>query len=438
MLTIGRKRSVPVLAEEPAGLDVTGFRDPYVAEWVSMDRMRRTSSTLYGIISGGQHGLGPRSYLYAIDPQDLTAWTYLHPLTTDLPVNHTPSPRWSGDFGTNWECSNFFTLQDGNGKAYEVFIAGSEGGKEQDWVKKHYEANPKNVRRVPRYSNWTMGQLVKQNDETRLEIRQAGLLDCGIFYAATTFVTPDGRRVAWGWMIEEDLPDTELKKKRWTGCFGLPRQLFIQTVTNVMGGLHSDLETIGSVDAMVSPSGFTVNTLGVRPLADLAALKDCILYDHSPSPLKDFRSCLQAAPLACAIEATLHVFDKTQSVSLIVRHSTDMKIATTVTFDCRDERLVIDRSRSTHRQDINTAPEVGSHTLYRIADNSSRSGISEALKLTAFIDHDVIEVFANDRLAISTRVYTDARHAGISLGSIGGGWVEKLTIWQMRGVRGSG
>jgi len=394
---------------------------------------------LYGIISGGEHGLGPRTYLYAIDPNDLTNWTYLHPLTNDLPINHVPSTRWSGDFGRNWECSNFFTLLDSSGKAFEVFIAGSEGGEEQSWVTKHRKLNPDNPKRVPRYSNWTMGQLVKrEDDEVRLEIRQAGLLDCGVFYAATSFVAPDGRRILWGWMIEEDLPDVELKQRGWTGCFGVPRELFVQTITGVVGALRADVETISSVDAAVSPEGYTVSTLGMRPLAELAELDGELLFDHPPSTLKPSLTCLRDAPLSCRIEATLHVFDRTESVSLILRHSDEMTAATTITFDCREERLIVDRSKSTQRPDINTAPEIGSHTLYRIADKTSGSGVLEPLKLTVFVDHDVIEVFANDRFAISTRVYTDARHTGISLASVGGGWVEKLAVWQVEGARGSG
>lgn len=438
-LTSGRKRTEPILLEEPVGLDVTGFRDPFVAEWPSMDELRGTSRTLYGIISGGEHGLGPRTYLYAIDPHNLTNWTYLHPLTNDLPSNYIPSDRWGGDFGKNWECSNFFTLRDDSGKAYEVFIAGSEGGEEQRWATRHRKLHPDNPKRTPRYSNWALGQLAKKEDgEVRLEMRQAGLLDCGVLYAATSFVAPDGRRILWGWMIEEDLPDADLKERGWTGCFGVPRELFVQKVDGVVGALRSDLHAIGSVDVTPSPGGYAVSTLGTRPLAELAGLNGAKIFDYSPSPLKPLQTCVLNAPLSCRIDATLDVFDKTESVSLLLRHSDDLTIATAITFDCREERLVVDRSKSTHRPDINTAPEIGSHTLYRLADETSATGTLEPLRLTVFLDHDVIEVFANDRLAISTRVYTDARHAGISLASVGGGQVENLTVWQVEGARGSG
>jgi len=393
---------------------------------------------LYGIISGGEHGLGPRSFLYTVNPQQLTEWTYLHPLTIDLPINHVPSPKWSGDFGANWECSNFFTLHDGSRKAYEVFIAGSEGGKEQHWVTDHHKLNPHSPRRIPRYSNWTMGELVKQKDETRLKIRQTGLLDCGVFYAATSFQAPDGRRILWGWVIEEDLTDAELERKGWTGCFGVPRELFIQTVKQVVRALHSDLRSISSLDVAESRPDHTVSTLGVRPLAELSGLKSDLLCDLSPSYLASSRTCLRDAPLSCRIETTLHISDMTKSVSLVVRHSIDLETATRINFDCQAESIMVDRSKSTRRLDVNTAPEIGSHTLYCISSSHTGLVVTEPLKLIAFLDRDLIEVFANDRLVISTRVYTQARFTGISLESVGGGWMEKFSVWRMENTRGSG
>jgi beta-fructofuranosidase len=382
--------------------------------------------------------------LYDIDPADLTSWTYLHPLTQDLAENHIASVKWSGDFGRNWECSNFFSLSASNGNSYEVFIAGSEGGEEQAWVtqnrKVHQTVAPI---RVPRYSNWTMGRLAKRQDQqVRLELAQAGLLDWGTLYAATSFVAPDGRRILWGWMIEEDLTDDELGKRGWTGCFGVPRELYIQSLDGVLEALRSGIESIGSIDARVSPAGYTVHTLGQRPLAELDSLKGELLFDLAPSPIRPIRECLRTTPLSCRIEAVLHVFDKTQSLSLIVRQSQDGETRTAITFDCASETLTVDRSRSNRRSDVNKSPEISPHTLYRLANSvgatetetASAGGEVEPLKLTIFLDHDVIEVFANDRCTISTRVYTDRAHTAVTLESVGGGWLEKFKVWEMGGA----
>ncbi|KFA68477.1 hypothetical protein S40285_08306 [Stachybotrys chlorohalonatus IBT 40285] len=45
----------PVLPEEPANLDVTGFRDPYVAAWPGLDEALEAEGhpALYGVVSGG-------------------------------------------------------------------------------------------------------------------------------------------------------------------------------------------------------------------------------------------------------------------------------------------------------------------------------------------------------------------------------------------------
>jgi len=227
----------------------------------------------------------------------------------------------------------------------------------------------------------------------------------------------------WGWMIEEDLAQKELEKKKWTGCFAVPRELFIQSVDNVVGALSSKLGLIGSAFAV----GSTLCTLGMRPLAELVNLRGDLLYDHAPSALREYHRCLPHAPLACRIEALFRVYEDTRTVSLIVRHSDNLSTATRITFDCATEEVLVDRSISTHRADINTSPEVGPFTLYRIGDLDT----IEPLRLTVFLDHDTVEVFANDRFVISTRVYTDAQCTGISLESVGSGQVDKLKVWDM-------
>ena len=418
----------PILAEEPPAIHVTGFRDPYLAPWPEMDGLRGQGSSLYGLISGGIHGQGPRTFLYSVDPTDLTRWTYLHPLVVDIPNNFVPSNKWSGDLGVNWECTNFVTLSHGR-HTRTVLIPGSEGGHERPWVTLHHEKHPASARRAPRYGNWFFGHLQKHDDKVQMHIGPAGLIDWGILYAANTFQAPDGRRLLWGWIIEEDLPNAVLANKGWTGCMGLPRELFLQVTEHVVGALSSSLDSVGSFD-LVHGKTDSVVTLGIRPAEEIGQLRRSLLYDHSPSPIKPSRRCLVDSPLSCEIAACIHVFESTKSISIVIRHSSDHSIQTRIVFDCKKETLSVLRNDSTNRSEVNTSPEIGSHTLLRLADTTD-TGCIEPLRLRVFIDHDVIEVFANDRFAIATRVYTPVEHTGITLASEGGGWVEELKIWEI-------
>ena len=72
---------------------------------------------------------------------------------------------------------------------------------------------------------------------------------------------------------------------------------------------------------------------------------------------------------------------------------------TRVVFSLSNETITIDREDSTLSHDVQTTPESGSHTLLQFSDRWER------LKLRIFFDVSAMEVYANDRFAISTRVY---------------------------------
>ncbi|KAH8654767.1 hypothetical protein BGZ61DRAFT_467407 [Ilyonectria robusta] len=103
-----------ILSGEPDDVEVWGFRDPFLSEWPALDQLRGQKS-LYGLVSGGVHSMGPRVFLYAVSPVDLGAWHYLGPVI-DFPIRYCPSLKWGADFGANLECANVMTLEDGSGE----------------------------------------------------------------------------------------------------------------------------------------------------------------------------------------------------------------------------------------------------------------------------------------------------------------------------------
>lgn len=78
---------------------------------------------------------------------------------------------------------------------------------------------------------------------------------------------------------------------------------------------------------------------------------------------------------------------------------------TFITFDPQAERINVDRQYSTILPDVKTSPEAGSHTLYSFKDKDSGEIHQEALRIRLFLDVSVIELYANDRFALSTRIY---------------------------------
>jgi beta-fructofuranosidase len=223
-----KKLSDPVIAAPPAGLAVTGFRDPFV--W-------REGSLWMLILGSGFAHKGGAILLYS--SPDLRHWTYLHPLVEGSPSSDkTVNPVDSGEM---WECPDFFPLE---GK--HVLLISTMG----------------KVR-------WKVGTYANQ----RFIPEKEGVVDWGAYYAAKTMLDADGNRILWGW-ITETRPDADLIAAGWAGAMSLPRVLSLNSEKElltkpapVVRALRSS--HIGVHDAEVSPMRQRVLN-GVR-IHDIAA-----------------------------------------------------------------------------------------------------------------------------------------------------------------------
>jgi beta-fructofuranosidase len=178
-LRIWEKLAAPVIATPPAGLAVTGFRDPYV--WREGDNWMLT-------LGSGIRGKGGMVLIYT--SRDLRHWTYLHPLVEGVASDkNTVNPVDTGDM---WECPDFFPLGDKH-----VLLISTVG-------KVH----------------WKVGTYANQ----RFTPEKEGVVDWGSYYAAKTMVDAHGNRILWGW-ITETRPDAELIAAGWAGVMSLPRSL---------------------------------------------------------------------------------------------------------------------------------------------------------------------------------------------------------------------
>lgn len=176
-----KKLPQPVIPSPPAGLKITGFRDP--APW-------RDGESWYMVVASGIAKQGGMVLLYHSD--DLRHWEYLHPLT---------SGKWSGKSGSNpvdtgemWECPDFFPL--GN---KHILIHSTEGK-----------------------TLWQSGELDKK--EMVFHPERTGQLDYGSYYAPKTQLDAHGNRILWGW-IQEARPAAEYDAAGWAGMMSLPRLL---------------------------------------------------------------------------------------------------------------------------------------------------------------------------------------------------------------------
>ncbi len=178
------KADKPVIPSPPAGMKVTGFRDP--VPW------REDDGTYYMLLASGQKGVGGNVLLYR--SPDLRQWQYqgifAEGKTTGKQTDDTV------DSGETWECPDFFPL---GGKHVLIHSTGTPTG---------------------RKTLWQSGTLDKATMKWTPE--KEGVLNHGPYYAPKTQLDAHGNRILWGW-IEETWSQEEMTKHGWSGCMSLPR-----------------------------------------------------------------------------------------------------------------------------------------------------------------------------------------------------------------------
>ena len=421
----------PILPYEPSGLEVTGFRDPYVNKWRSMSQELSLDpeQTLFGIISGGIRNCTPTTFLYSIDRNHLAAWNYVGPLV-DVACN-TKLSRWSGDLGTNWEVVNFMTIPDHNDGSVErdFLVMGTEGclpSIEGPTV-------GEGIVRPERGQLWMSGTPVRPTGSatSRVTMRSnvVGYLDHGCLYAANSFNDPtSGKQVVWGWVTEDDLCDELRHAQGWSGLLSLPRELRMQTLSHVIQARLSPLEEITSIEVEAEndvrrnekprqlstirtlasePVSSVVESLRQRPGVRTSKLSRIPLHSRWTKTAARFTSeNLQTSTweLGCSME----VSQGCKSIGFSLSHSADQFIQTTLAFSPHYETITIERPSLPgpgSEELINSKTERAPHTLFTYFDEETRLEVEETLDIRVWRDKSVLEVFVNGRTAITTRVY---------------------------------
>lgn len=415
-----KMRGNPILLEPPQGVGVSGFRDPFVAQWPDVDAMlgQPSGSALYGMISGGIKGRTPTAFLYAINPEKLTQWVYLSTMI-DIGLNHNIS-RWSGDMGINWECANFMTLASSVDGSSRTFIVVGAEGSDSTHPNSTFTEYPQPMTKFPRTERslqWMCGKLqagpeIDGKPTPQLAYVSGGRFDHGLMYGVNSFTDPkSGKQIAYGWVTEEDLPQSIVDRQNWSGMISIPRDLSLICINRVIGTLKSDLKEITSFE--VEPEGdgsFTIRTLGMSPSSSLDALrKGARQVQVSTSHPLSILSRIGLDVQTCRFEmaASFSLSDHCRRIGFSIYHSQNLEAesATSIYLTTESETLMIDRPDSSQIDpEIHTHTERAPFTLLNISqpDGSIRR---EYLEIRAFFDESILEVFANNRCTFATRIY---------------------------------
>ena len=221
-------------------------------------------------------------------------------------------------------------------------------------------------------------------------------LDWGdVFYAPNSLRDPGGRWLMWGW-IREARPRDQYAAAGWASCLTLPREI--------------SLDDAGE--------------LNVKPAEEMKQLRRSMLLDDIVDLGADERTVLAVSGDCLEISLNINQAD-CRRFGIQFRRTPDGGQFTELRYDYATHTLRLDRERSSATGEVTRDPCECELVL----------GRGEALKLTIFLDKSVIEIYANGRISMASRIYPNLEQAqGILLYTEGGSASVGATIWQMGSI----
>lgn len=215
-----------------------------------------------------------------------------------------------------------------------------------------------------------------------------GILDYGYLYAPLSFVDDRNRRLLMGW-VRESRSDTELNCAGWAGVQSIPRVLTLDHQQRLVMMPVPELESIR----------------GQRHHYDVRDLSNTVALDVSGLALDIVAEFEVNAGGYCDIRITC---------------SPDENEQTDIVFESAARQLVVSTRSPDGKIHIRKAP-------HHLAEG-------EVLKLRVLLDGSVIEIIANDRTSLTTRIYpiqTDG-YCVRPLGEDAG--LQSMDIWKMTSI----
>ncbi len=224
-----------------------------------------------------------------------------------------------------------------------------------------------------------------------------GIYDYGVAYAPLTMQDEQGRRLLWAW-LREGRPVEAQAAAGWSGVQAIPRVL----------SLLPD------------------QRLGMEPAPELEGLRGAH-QGYADIDLAGLNAPLTLTPEGRALDIVAE-FDPgtTGRFGLNVLVSPDGAEQTQIVYDAPTQRLIIDRAGSSLDPTADEYVHAAPHPLQP----------GEPLALRILVDGSVIEVIANQRTSVTSRVYpTRLESTGVQLfAEQSDGRARSLDLWQMASI----
>lgn len=239
----------------------------------------------------------------------------------------------------------------------------------------------------------------------------------GTCFAPETLLDDNGRRIMWAWVLDrnEPLHITDFTKPPpmgWSGVMTVPRVLSLDDDGTLLIQPAEELQRLRLRERTVSE--LTVDADTTLRLDDIAgnALELLVSIDAGGAETCGLKVCTSAD----GAEQTLIEYNPTKGELAIDFEKSSL-----------DESIEHSYYAMYLRKDGGSNPPCSK----QVAPLQLRSG--ENLELRIFIDHSIVEVFANDRQCLTQRIYpTRADSTGVELFSTGDSMtVKSLQAWDI-------
>jgi beta-fructofuranosidase len=217
------------------------------------------------------------------------------------------------------------------------------------------------------------------------------------YYAPQSFINEAGERIHFGWIQEARSIDWQLAAG-WSGVLSLPRRIF----------LHAD----GRIGIEPHPQVSLLHG-EYSELTEIAVPEDKVLNT-------DIRGH------ALELRAIFGMESATGEVGINILCAPDGSEFTQIVYNRETSRLSLIRTHSSLDDRAYSDNREGELILAQ----------GEELDLRIFIDHSVIEIFANQRVSLTARAYpTLPDSTGVQVLARGGGaLLKKLAAWQIKTI----
>jgi len=183
----------------------------------------------------------------------------------------------------------------------------------------------------------------------------------------------------------------------------IPRELFVINTANVVP--PSPMRNTSSVFTQQSNGTYTARTLGARPAPDVVfgLQNGSSGANHTVGHLAGIgngpRSHMLTKAANRSYEIVFTITSTTGRTGLTIGASPDFQEFTSIYYDPSTSTIACDRTNTTTIKEFVNTTYVGFFEPYNI------SGTLEPITFVVFVDGSLIEIFVNDRFALTSRIY---------------------------------